>query len=711
MLGRVLAGRYRITEKIGSGGMAEVFKAQDETLGRVVAVKIMLPQFASDPTFAARFRQEAKAAANLSSPYIVNVYDWGQDDNTYFIVMEYVRGINLKTAILQRGAINAQKAAEIGSQVCSALAVAHSYDIIHRDIKPHNIMVQPDGNAKVMDFGIARAGNSELTQTSSVLGTAHYVSPEQAQGKKLTPASDLYSLGIVLYEATTGKLPFDAPDAVAVALKQVSEQPVPPHVLNPNIDPELEAIILCAMQKDPKDRFVSAIAMRNALNNYLAGRPVNIPARAAGLVGSVVAGVSGTASGINTATSAGMTAVGSAGAGGAAGMTGPVGRGTGRGGAYVDKTAVLDTSRRPTSKNANAVRRVGVSGNTGGYQRDQEMDRGPRWPVVAAVIGGLALVAIIAVVLILKGIGAGIEVPNVTGMSQQAAERVLTEEGFVLGEVTAQSDEQVTVGNVVSQKPDAHEKAVKGSRVSIVISSGPAEAPKVKVPDLSGKTPEEAQRILTEVGLSSGVSRSENDSSSIPGTIFRQSPVAGSMVAKGSSVSYTVSLGTKQVGVPKVTGLSQSAAQTQLQGLGFVVNISESYSSSVEAGLVMSQDPADGSTLPEGSAINLVVSKGPEPKKQITVPSLVGKSEAEAQATADANGFKLSINYEESESGSNLVVSQDPSGGSKIDEGGTVSVTIMKKVEPTTPDPPVNPEPGNDTPPDNPDPQENGTHE
>ena len=199
MTGRIFNNRYQITERIGIGGMAEVYQAQDNVLGRRVAVKVMLPQYASDAAFAQRFRQEAASAANLQSPYIVNVYDWGQDDGTYFIVMEYIRGTDLKTGIVQRGALNQRKVAEIGSQVCQALSVAHNQDIIHRDIKPQNIMVQPDGNVKVMDFGIARAKNSVMTQTSSVLGTAHYISPEQAQGKDLTAASDIYSLGIVLY--------------------------------------------------------------------------------------------------------------------------------------------------------------------------------------------------------------------------------------------------------------------------------------------------------------------------------------------------------------------------------------------------------------------------------------------------------------------------------------------------------------------------------
>ena len=208
MIGRVFNNRYQITERIGIGGMAEVYRAQDNVLGRLVAVKVMLPQYAADPNFTQRFKQEAAAAANLQSPYIVNVYDWGQDEGTYYIVMEFVRGSDLKTAIIERGAINQRKVAEIGSQVCQALSVAHGLDIIHRDIKPQNIMVQPDGNVKVMDFGIARAKNSVMTQTSSVLGTAHYISPEQAQGQQATPQSDIYSLGVVAYEGLAGHRPF-----------------------------------------------------------------------------------------------------------------------------------------------------------------------------------------------------------------------------------------------------------------------------------------------------------------------------------------------------------------------------------------------------------------------------------------------------------------------------------------------------------------------
>ena len=259
---QVLGGRYLLKDKVGTGGMATVYRAQDQVLNRTVAVKIMLPQYAGDATFAARFKQEAQAAAGLSSPYIVGVYDWGKDGDTYYIVMEYLRGTDLKSGIRSHGALDPKKVAQIGSQICAALSVAHKHEIIHRDIKPQNIMVLPDGNIKVMDFGIARAKNSHLTQDNNVLGTAHYVSPEQTRGQELGPTSDIYSLGVVMYECATGQVPFDGDDAISVALKQVNELPVPPSQLNPNLDADLERIILRCMEEDPANRFQTADELR-----------------------------------------------------------------------------------------------------------------------------------------------------------------------------------------------------------------------------------------------------------------------------------------------------------------------------------------------------------------------------------------------------------------------------------------------------------------
>ena len=457
MIGRVFNNRYQITERIGIGGMAEVYRAQDNVLGRLVAVKVMLPQYAADESFTQRFKQEAASAANLQSPYIVNVYDWGQDEGTYYIVMEYVRGSDLKTAINQRGAINQRKVAEIGSQVCQALSVAHGLDIIHRDIKPQNIMVQPDGNVKVMDFGIARAKNSTKEQTSSVLGTAHYISPEQAQGKELTAASDIYSLGIVLYESATGKLPFDGPDAVSVAMKQVQDEPVPPRELNPEIDPSLEAIILKAMSKNPMERFATAKDMRSALNDYLAGRPVALGAGFTGAQTQIMGNVPN---------------------------IGPM----------PDGTAVM-----PAVGGAN---QHGGSSQNHSYMSDNTAPKKKGKKVAAIVAAVAAVVALIAIAAFALGgnsdSGEQIEVPDVTGQTLDQAKSAIQSAGFKVGNVTQSYSDSVDSGKVISQDPTAKTKKAKGSTINLTVSQGSQE---IEVPDLVGKTADEAKKLLQANGL------------------------------------------------------------------------------------------------------------------------------------------------------------------------------------------------------------------
>ena len=453
MIGRTFNNRYKLTERVGLGGMAEVYRAEDNVLGRTVAVKVMLPQYAADPTFTKRFRQEAASAANLQSPYIVSIYDWGLDGETYYIVMEFLRGTDLKTAIKERGAINQRKAPEIGSQVAQALSVAHAGGIIHRDIKPQNIMIQPDGNIKVMDFGIARAGDAGLSQTATVLGTAHYVSPEQAQGKELTGASDIYSLGVVLYEATTGKLPFDGQDAVSVAVKQVNELPAPPSTINPNIDPALEAIIMKAMEKDPERRFKDASEMRHILNDYLAGRPVNLGDDISGLKTQVMGGVApvnGTAV---------MNPVG--------GANGDAGRTT------VNKAYAADAN-------------------------DEGKKKSKRNVVIGVVVALLAVIGIVAAAMALGGNQEMVNVPDVSNKPIAEARSELQAAGFTIGTETEVYNPDVEAGNVVSTDPAAGVQAAKGSSVNITISKGTEQ---VTVPDLRGMSADEAQRVLASYGL------------------------------------------------------------------------------------------------------------------------------------------------------------------------------------------------------------------
>lgn len=560
MIGRTFNNRYKLTERVGLGGMAEVYRAEDNVLGRTVAVKVMLPQYAADPTFTKRFRQEAASAANLQSPYIVSIYDWGLDGETYYIVMEFLRGTDLKTAIKERGAINQRKAAEIGSQVAQALSVAHAGGIIHRDIKPQNIMIQPDGNIKVMDFGIARAGDAGLSQTATVLGTAHYVSPEQAQGKELTGASDIYSLGVVLYEATTGKLPFDGQDAVSVAVKQVNELPAPPSTINPNIDPALEAIIMKAMEKDPERRFKDASEMRHILNDYLAGRPVNLGDDISGLKTQVMGGVApvnGTAV---------MNPVG--------GANGDAGRTT------VNKAYAADAN-------------------------DEGKKKSKRNVVIGVVIALLAVIGIVAAAMALGGNQEMVNVPDVSNEPIAEARSELQAAGFTIGTETEVYNPDVEAGNVVSTDPAAGVQAAKGSSVNITISKGTEQ---VTVPDLRGMSADEAQRVLASYGLNGQQGDTVFSDDVEENRVAQQDTAAGTTAYKGDTITFHLSKGPETASVPNVQGLDFETARDRLEAAGFTVSL-QWRDDSAAANTVIRQSVTGTAKL--GTTITLTISNGP----------------------------------------------------------------------------------------------------
>lgn len=560
MIGRTFNNRYKLTERVGLGGMAEVYRAEDNVLGRTVAVKVMLPQYAADPTFTKRFRQEAASAANLQSPYIVSIYDWGLDGETYYIVMEFLRGTDLKTAIKERGAINQRKAAEIGSQVAQALSVAHAGGIIHRDIKPQNIMIQPDGNIKVMDFGIARAGDAGLSQTATVLGTAHYVSPEQAQGKELTGASDIYSLGVVLYEATTGKLPFDGQDAVSVAVKQVNELPAPPSTINPNIDPALEAIIMKAMEKDPERRFKDASEMRHILNDYLAGRPVNLGDDISGLKTQVMGGVApvnGTAV---------MNPVG--------GANGDAGRTT------VNKAYAADAN-------------------------DEGKKKSKRNVVIGVVVALLAVIGIVAAAMALGGNQEMVNVPDVSNKPIAEARSELQAAGFTIGTETEVYNPDVEAGNVVSTDPAAGVQAAKGSSVNITISKGTEQ---VTVPDLRGMGADEAQRVLASYGLNGQQGDTVFSDDVEENRVAQQDIAAGTTAYKGDTITFHLSKGPETASVPNVQGLDFETARDRLEAAGFTVSL-QWRDDSAAVNTVIRQSVTGTAKL--GTTITLTISNGP----------------------------------------------------------------------------------------------------
>ena len=600
MSAMMLGGRYQVQDKIGAGGMATVYRGLDEVLGRTVAIKTMLPQYANDPSFAARFKQEAQAAAALQSPYIVSVYDWGKDADTYYIVMEYLRGTDLKSGIRKHGALDCKKVAQIGSQIAQALSVAHRHDIIHRDIKPQNIMVQPDGNIKVMDFGIARAKNSHLTQDNSVLGTAHYVSPEQTQGKELGPTTDIYSLGIVMYEAATGQVPFQGDDAISVALKQVNEQPKPPSQLNPNVDPQLESIILKCMQKNPAARFQTADELYRTLRDYLAGR---------------------------------MQAVNSATAMLPAQPTNKLDRGAGT------IPAAGGTASMPRVQRANRYR--GQSATEQAAVQEAERQRKRRRNIILGVIGGIAALAVVIfAVTSLLGSGTTMRtVPNLITLTQDEAIEEIEAAGFVAGTPEEVYSSSYPEGQVCEQDPRAYREMPEGSTINFKVSKGEEPVEQTSVPDLTNKTEEEAQALLAEANLKGRAGEEREDANIEQGLICDQDYDPGSSVDVGTTITYYVSSGSGQEVIPNVEGDDESTARSRLESAGFVVSSQTSNSDTVAEGHVIYTTPGVGETADVGSTVTIYVSSGPAAPKEYDVQYVVGWTYAEAYAALTNQGF------------------------------------------------------------------------
>ena len=612
MPGRLLGGRYQVQDRIGTGGMATVYRGQDEVLGRTVAIKTMLPQYANDPSFAARFKQEAQAAAALQSPYIVSVYDWGKDGDTYYIIMEYLRGTDLKSGIKKHGALDCKKVAQIGSQIAQALSVAHRHDIIHRDIKPQN-----------------------LTQDNSVLGTAHYVSPEQTQGKELGPTTDIYSLGIVMYEAATGQVPFQGDDAISVALKQVNEQPKPPSQLNPAVDPSLESIILKCMQKNPADRFQTALELYHVLRDYLAGRMAQVNSATAVLPGSAAA--------------VAATSKLEPGQGMAPGNTASMPR-VSRTGQYRPQRATEEAAEQEEERDRKRKRNI----------------------VIGAVCGVIAAVAIVfALVNVLGSASKTYPVPNLAGMTADQAQTAITQDGhFKMGETKESYSSSVEQGKVMDQDPRASRQMPEGTTINIVISKGEEPKEQVSVPNLTNMTPKEAQEACTKVGLTAVAGDEVEDDNIEEGRIAKQDVEADSSAEKGTKVTYHISKGTSQVVIPNVVGDSEDSATTTLKNAGFEVSVQYSESSD-SVGKVISTSPKNGNSATKGSTVTITVGKAPS---KVSVPSVIGMTYSDAADKLKANGFYAGLASGSSSSG--IVTDQSETTATK---GDTIYLTT--KVE------------------------------
>ena len=627
---RVLGDRYEIHRRLARGGMAQVYLARDRSLDRPVAIKELASEFATDPSFVERFRREAQAAANLAHPNIVGVYDWGTQDGTYFIVMEYVDGPSLSQVIRRDGPLHPRRAAELTSEVAAALGFAHSRGVVHRDVKPGNVLLTGSGQSKVTDFGIARALSSpdeELTQAGSVMGTATYFSPEQAQGQTVDPRSDLYSLGVVLYEMVTGRTPFTGDTPLAIAYKHVQDQPEPPSTIIPDLPADMDAVIMKLLRKKPDERYVSAEELRADLRRFLEGEPTHAGAAAAG-------------AGMATAAMAGVAAA--AGAGMAAGDA---------------------TQLQPSADGAVAepIRDPADSGKsrTG-------------WFLAAMVV----LLAILAAGLFwwASGLNGDVEVPDLVGNRVEDAIEKLREQGLE-AEVVEEPNDSAEEGRVFAQDPEAGGKVDEGDTVTLMVSSGP-ETVIVAVPNVIGLPQAEARVVLENAGFSVVADSAESDEAE-SGTVILQSPGPGADAEEGSEVGIVISKGPGEEIVPDVAGQSLSSAQAELQAKGFRIGgPNEEASNTVPSGQVIRTDPAGGSSAAKNSTVTVVVSSG---KAQVSVPNVINQSESNATATLQGKGFEVTVTTRTVPSGDpsvGRVVAQSPQGGTTQDQGSTVTITV-----------------------------------
>jgi eukaryotic-like serine/threonine-protein kinase len=612
--------RYQIARKLGSGGMANVYLAYDQELGRRVAIKILDDRHASDEQFIERFRREAQNAAGLSHPNIVSIYDRGEAEGTYYIAMEHIEGRTLKELLVARGPSPLGIAIDYTRQILSALRFAHRNGIVHRDIKPHNVIVDGEGRVKVMDFGIARAGAaSQMTEAGSIIGTAQYLSPEQARGAPVDQTSDLYSTGIVLYELLTGTVPFTGDSPVEIAMKHLSQTPVPPSALRPEVPRDLDYVVLRALAKDPADRYHSAEEMDSDLERIARG--IGVSAETAEAATTVLA----------------------------------------RG------------ELAETGTTAGAAAAAGTTYTPGRYY---EYDEAPRtrsiWPwllalllLVAALTGGWFAWQEVQDQL---SAAEPVAVPDVEGVAEQLAVDDIREAGLkelVQREPNADTKE----GIVFEQDPQPGERIERGNFVTIIVSSGP---PKTRVPDVVGQSRDAAVATLVNAGLEANVV--QVNSLEPVDTVTATDPKSGTELIEGSTVRVNVSKGPKPITVPNVIGSAFESAESQLQGVGFAV-ARQDVDDPEPAGIVVGQNPAAGSQQAKGSVITLQVSRGPQTSQ---VPDVTSQTEAGASAQLETSGFQVQVVEEiiEDESLDGRVLSQDPEGGTEAEQGTTVVIVV-----------------------------------
>lgn len=728
--GMMIAHRYEIIGKIGAGGMSDVYKAKDTTLGRYVAIKVLKSEFSEDVNFVTKFRTEASSAAGLEHPNIVNIYDVGSENEFHYIVMEYVEGITLKTYIEKKGQLSFKEAVSIAIQVGRGIEAAHNKGIIHRDIKPQNIIISTEGKVKVTDFGIAKAATSN-TINSDVMGSVHYTSPEQARNGYVDGKSDIYSLGIVMYEMVTGRVPFNGDTTVAVAIQHLQEEMESPKTYAPDLPISMEKIILKCTQKNPDRRYESITALlsdlRKALINptedFVVIAPIpqdktrvigmdevnkikqktgNIYVDEAALVESAMRDenaeepddaeesddydeeedidptmdkaitILGIGAGVVIVILIIVILVNFLGGFGSKNKNQDTQQNTATTVTETQKTTEGDIEvidlRGLTFEDAKEIlNAAGLGIKRAGTIASDEYEEGEI--VSQSPEAGSFVDAKTTIEVVISSGPAMVEIPSVKGLDETSAYNKLVNAGFKPVKELEYSD-SVEIGYVISQSPAGSSLGNEGDLVTIVVSQGPKL---VKVPNVVNLKQENATSALTEAGLKVGEVTTDYSDKIEKGNVISQSVSADTQVAKGSTVNLVVSLGKKQVEVTNVVGQTKDNAVKALKDIGLNATIKEAYSDTVAAGTVISQSVSSGSKVEIGSSVEIVVSLG---KEQVTVPNVVSYDKDRAKQELEAIGLTVSFREINDDQAVGKVIDQSVIGGTRVDKGTTIELTV-----------------------------------